>query len=150
MALLPEGVFLAFILAAGATGVAYYGYSSFRIGRHFGMVSVPYAGVYAALLVTTLAPTIQTFDRNVAVLMALVAWALFTRALMSSKAAKRRLAIQVTLIIVGFFALVVFPLLHLLFPEAQTGLPFLINLLYRLTAVVGWTLGARPVMGRKK
>jgi hypothetical protein len=150
VATLPEGLLIAFILAAGATGVAYYGYSSLRIGRHFGMASVPYAAVYAALLVTTLAPTIQAVDRNVAVLMALVAWGLYTRTLMGSRAAKRHAGVQAALIFVGFFALVVFPLLHLLFPEAQSGLPILINLLYRLAAVVGWVLGARPGFGPKK
>lgn len=150
MALLTAEVWAILVLTAGATGVAYYAYSSHRIGSHFGMISVPYAAIYAALLVTTFAPSLQNIDRNVAVIMALVSWGLFSRALFASRTVKRHLAIQVVLITIGFFALVVFPLLHLLFPEAQTEVSLLINALYRLAAVIGWTVGARPGFGPKK
>ena len=37
---------------AGAAGVTFYGYSSHRIGQRFGVVSAPYAAVYAALLMS--------------------------------------------------------------------------------------------------
>ena len=150
MAFLPEPVWIAFLVATGATGVAYYGYSSHKIGHHFGMVSVPYAAVYAALLVTSLNPSIQTIDRNFAVLMALVSWALYSRTLWSAKAVKRRPGVKVALVAIGFFALVVFPLVHLLVPEAQSGFFLAVNTLYRLAAVVGWIIGARPGLGPKK
>jgi hypothetical protein len=150
LAVIPESAWLAIVIAAGATGVAYYGYSSHRIGRHFGMVSMPYAAVFAALLVTSFAPAIQTVDANAAVVMALVSWGLYTRTLMSSRAVKRHLPVQVALIAVGFFALVIFPLLHLLFPEAQTAFSLLIVAMYRLAAVAGWVVGARPGLGPKK
>jgi hypothetical protein len=150
VALLPESFWVALLIGTGATGVAYYGYSSHRIGKHFGMVSVPYAAVYAALLVMTFAPAIQTVDRNAAVVMALVSWGLYSRTLMGSRAAKRHLMIQLTLVAVGFVALVVFPLLNLLFPDVQREFATVINALYRLAAVAGWTVGARPGLGPKK
>jgi hypothetical protein len=150
VALIPESVWLGIIIATGATGVAYYGYSSHRIGRHFGMVSMPYAAVYAALLVTSFAPGLQSLDRNAAVVMALISWGLYTRTLLNAKAVKRHLGFQILLVALGFFALVIFPLLHLLFPEAQAGFSLVLNAMYRLAAVGGWVLGARPGFGPKK
>jgi len=150
VAVLPDEVWLAVILAAGATGVAYYGYSSHKIGQHFGMVSVPYAAVYAALLVMTFAPAIGTIDRPAAVVMSLVSWALYTRALLASKVVKRHIAVQGAAVAVGFLALVIFPLFPLLAPSSQGDLSTTLNALYRLAAVVGWTVGARPGFGPKK
>ena len=150
MALIPESAWLAIVIAAGATGVAYYGFSSHRIGRHFGMLSMPYAAVYAALLVTTFAPGVQTVDRNAAVVMALVSWGLYTRTLMGRLAVRFTPIVRGALIAIGFFALVIFPLLHLLFPEAQTAFSLLMVAMYRLAAVVGWVIGARPGLGPKK
>src|SRR5689334_412022 len=114
------------------------------------MLSMPYAAVYAALLITTFAPAIQTVDRNVAVVMAVVSWGLYTRTLMSRLAVRFTPLVRGALVVIGFLALVIFPLLHLLFPEAQGGFFLVIVAMYRLAAVGGWVVGARPGLGPKK
>lgn len=143
-ALIPDEVLTVLLIAAGATGVAYYGYSSHQIGRAFGMVSVPYPGVYAALLLTAFSPAVQSFDRPAAILMSLVSWGLYSAALFRSKVVKRHLGIQVAAVGIGFVALVVFPLISL------ASIALTVNVLYRSAAIVGWTLGARPGFGPKK
>lgn len=142
--LLPDEVWTLLLVAAGAVGVAYYGYTSHKIGRHFGMVSVPYAAVYAALLLTAFAPAIQSVDRPAAIVMSLVSWGLYSAALFRAKVVKRHLALQAAAVGIGFFALVLIPLFSL----AQLALTF--NVLYRAAALVGWAIGARPGFGPKK
>lgn len=142
MALLPEGVWTLLLVVAGATGVAYYAYSSHRIGAAFGMASVPYAAVYAALLVSAFSPAIASIDRPVALLMSLVAWGLYTATVVRSRAAKILVPVKVAGVAVGFLALVVFPLF------SPPSLELVLLVLYRGAAVGGWVVGARPGIGR--
>lgn len=144
MALLPPEALVALVLVATSAGIAYYGYSSHKIGQHFGMVSVPYAALYAALLVTALSPAIENIDRPAAVIMSLVSWGLFAHAVRRSKVARWHPGVKAVAVVIGFFALVVFPLFSV------GGLQTLLNVLYRLAAICGWIVGARPGFGPKK
>jgi hypothetical protein len=139
-----EEFWLALFVGAGAVGVAYYGYSSHKIGQYFGMVSVPYAAVYCALIVTTLSPSAQTIDRQGAIVMSLVSWGLYSRTLFGSKVIKHVPIVHALGVGIGFLALVVIPLF------AVHELSLTLNIMYRLAAVVGWTVGARPGFGPKK
>lgn len=143
-ALVPEPVWGALLLVAAAAGIGYYGYSSHRIGSHFGMVSVPYAGIYAALLVTALAPGVSNVDRPAAVIMSLVSWGLYTRTVTGARAVRLHPRVRGAAVAVGFFALVLIPLF------SPPALATTVNFLYRLAAVVGWVAGARPGIGPKK
>jgi hypothetical protein len=139
-----EEFWAAIFIAAGAVGVAYYGYSSHKIGKFFGMVSVPYAALYCALIVTTLSPAAQTVDRQAAVIMSLVSWGLYSRTLFGSMVVKHVPVVHAAAVAIGFVALVLIPLF------AVRELSVTLNILYRLAAVAGWTVGARPGFGPKK
>lgn len=142
-AIVPPEFLLAVLVLGGAVGVAFYGLSSHRIGARFGLVSVPYAGVYGLLLVTALTGTVQAFDLPTAVLMSLITWGLYTHTLLKSKIIKRRLALQIPAIAIGFLALVVFPLL------TAAGLQTVFAVLYRSAALFGWIAGAKPGLARE-
>lgn len=135
MAGMIEEAYLVLIIAAGAVGVAFYGYSSFRIGERFGMASVVYPAVYFALLASALAPAAApALDRPTAIVMSVVSWGLYTAALLRSRVVKRHLGLEVAATGLGFIALVVFPVIA----------PVLFAVLYRGAAVTGWVAGARP------
>lgn len=143
MAVFPESAWTLIVVVAGATGVAYYAYSSHRIGSAFGVASVPYGAVYAALFVTAFAPGLASVDRPAALLMSLVAWGLYTSTVVRSKAARALRPLKAVAVGVGFLALVVFPLFSV------PVLEFLLQVCYRGAAVGGWVVGARPGLGRK-
>ncbi len=139
----PEGLWAVLIVAAGAAGVAYYAYSSHKIGSAFGVGSVPYGAVYAALLVSAFAPALSSVDRPAAVLMSLVAWGLYSVTVMRSKLARAIRPLRVAAVAFGFLALVVFPLFSV------PALELVLRVCYRAAAVGGWVVGARPGLGRK-
>lgn len=141
-AIVPEEVLLAVLILGGAIGVAFYGLSSHRIGARFGLVSVPYAGVYGMLLVVALSGSAQAFDFPTAVLMSLITWALYTHTLLKSRIIKRRLSVQIPAIGIGFLALVLFPLFTV------AGLQTVFAVLYRGAALFGWIAGAKPGFNR--
>jgi len=141
----PEPIWLVLLAVAGAAGVSFYGYSSRRIGERFGMVSAPYAAVYAALLMSVLLfSTAPSFDQPLAVLMALLSWILFSVTILRARVIKHSLTFQLGAVAIGFLALVLFPLF--------TG-PVLRDVfaaLYRAAALIGWVIGAKPGIERKK
>lgn len=141
--MVPEGVWAGLIVAAGAAGVAYYAYSSHKIGSTFGMASVPYGALYAALIVSAFAPGLSSVDRPAALAMSLVAWGLYSISVTRSKLVKGIRPLKAAAVGVGFLALVVFPLFSV------PALEFVLQVLYRGAALGGWAVGARPGLGRK-
>jgi len=141
----PDSIWLGLLIIGGAAGVTFYGYSSHRIGQRFGVLSAPYAAIYAALFLSVLfLSTAPSFDQPIAVLMALISWGLYSHTLLRSRLIKRRLAIQLPAVAIGFLALVLFPLF--------TGviLRDVFAALYRGAALMGWTVGTKPGFKRKK
>ena len=137
MATLGQDIALALILVAGAVGVAFYGYSSHRIGAKHGKWSSPYGAVYAALLVSTLAGgAAAEFDRPTAVIMSLVSWVLYSHLVLRKVIVKGIWPIRAAAVFLGFLALVLFPLFTLF----STG-PDLFAFLYRAAAFTGWVIG---------
>jgi hypothetical protein len=143
VAIVPEEFLFAVLILGGAVGVAFYGLSSHRIGARFGLVSVPYAAVYGVLLVVAFSGSAQAFDLPTAVLMSMITWGLYTHTLLKSKLIKRRLAVQIPAIGIGFLALVIFPLFTV------AGLQTVFAVLYRGAALAGWIAGAKPGLERE-
>ncbi len=137
MATLTQDVFLALLIVGGSVGVAFYGYSSHRIGARHGKWSAPYGAVYAALLVSTLfGGAAAEFDRPSAVLMSLVSWVLYSHLVLRRVIVKGNWPLRAAAVFLGFLALVLFPLFTLF----SAG-PDLFALMYRAAAFGGWVIG---------
>jgi hypothetical protein len=136
-------VWTGLLITGGAVGVAFYGYSSHKIGERFGVASAPYAAVYGVLLVVTLSGSPQGFDTPTALLMSLITWGLYTHSLLKSKIVRERFGLQLIAIGIGFLALVVFPLF------TREVLQAVFAALYRGAALVGWLVGAKPGFARE-
>jgi len=124
-------------VAAGVVGVAFYAYSSYKIGEKFGKWSAPYFAVYVVLLLAALSPTAQVepLASPLAILMSVVSWVLYTHLVLRQRVVQAVLPVRVAAVALGLLALVVFPIL----PQAAVGFA----LLYRAGAAVGWMAGVR-------
>jgi hypothetical protein len=142
MAIDGASVWIAIIATAGAIGVGFYGYSSYRIGQKFGKWGAPYFAVYAVLLIAALtrASDPDPISGPVGVAMSLVSWALYTQLVLRRRIVRAVAPVRYGAVVLGLLALVVFPLL----PQAAAGFA----LLYHAGAVTGWLAGAR-VSGRQ-